>query len=68
VERRDVAAATSKAAYHEWFGELFASFARAMDNGVRAEAIADIRKVATVLELAYTAARTGSMQRFPEDA
>jgi predicted dehydrogenase len=68
VERRDVAAATSKAAYHEWFADLFASFARAMDNGVRAEAIVDIRKVATVLELAYTAARTGSMQRFPEDA
>jgi len=35
---------------------------------VRAEAIADIRKVATVLELAYTAARTGCIQRFPEDA
>jgi predicted dehydrogenase len=68
VERRDVAAATSKAAYHEWFAELFASFARAMDDGVRAEAIADIRKVATVLELAYTAARTGCKQRFPEDA
>ena len=68
VERRDVGAATSKAAYHEWFAELFQSFARAMDHGVRAEAIADIRKVATVLELAYTAARTGCAQCFPEDA
>jgi len=68
VERRDVGAATSKAAYHEWFAELFTSFARAMDDGVRAEAIGDIRKVATVLELAYTAARTGCRQRFPEDA
>jgi hypothetical protein len=34
---------------------------------VRVEAIADIRAVATVLELAYTAARTGCMQRIPED-
>jgi len=68
VERRDVAAATSKAAYHEWFAELFGEFARAMDHGVCAEGLADIRKVATVLELAYAAARSGSVQRFPEDA
>lgn len=67
TERRDVGAATSKAAYHEWFAELFATFARAMDDGVRPEATADIRAVATVLELAYTAARTGCVQRIPED-
>lgn len=67
-ERRDVGAATSKAAYHEWFAELFLSFARAMDEGAAPAASADIRRVATVLELAYASAASGCRQPYPEDA
>jgi predicted dehydrogenase len=67
TERLEVGSATSKAAYGEWFAQLFERFAGAMDRGRDEAALNDIRSVATVLELAYVAARSGRSQVYRED-
>src|SRR5207249_2278514 len=60
VERMDVSAELDKSAYHRWFAELFASFVAALDHGAAPDPyLEDIRRVASVVEHAYEAARTG---------
>ena len=60
VERLDVSAELDKSAYHRWFAELFASFVAALDHGAAPDPyLEDIRRVASVVEHAYEAARTG---------
>lgn len=52
----DFTAQLDKRAYHAWFAELFAIFADAMDRGEVAGHLADIARVATLLEACYRAA------------
>ena len=60
VERLDVSAELDKSAYHRWFAELFASFVAAPDHCAAPDPyLEDIRRVASVVEHAYEAARTG---------
>ncbi|HEY6209913.1 MAG TPA: Gfo/Idh/MocA family oxidoreductase [Gemmatimonadales bacterium] len=60
VERLDVSAELDKSAYQRWFAGLFASFVAALDHGAaRDPYLEDIRRVASVVEHAYEAARTG---------
>jgi predicted dehydrogenase len=71
VERHDFAAELDKSAYHRWFAGLFESFVAALDRGAAAAAappLADIRRVASVVEHAYEAARTGCKVAIPDDA
>lgn len=56
----DYAAQLDKTSYPGWFAGLFATFADALDRGAAPEALADIKRVARVLEAAYTSARTGA--------
>jgi predicted dehydrogenase len=72
VERRDCSAELEKSAYHRWFARLFETFVAALDRGDPAAAaaphLADIRRVASVVEHAYEAARTGCKIAIPDDA
>lgn len=52
-----------KRSYAGWFTALFSTFADAMDRGEADEALADITRVAAVLEAAYESARSGSTVR-----
>ena len=61
-ERVDFSQQLQKAAYPGWFGRLFAEFVDALDQGGADAALHDIAQVATVLNLAYTAAETGCRQ------
>jgi len=62
TERVDFSEQLQKAAYPVWFGRLFAEFVDALDMGGADAALHDIARVATVLDLAYTAAATGCRQ------
>jgi len=63
VERYDYSAELEKSAYRRWFAGLFEAFVAALDVGEPRVAatpyLDDIRRVATVMEHAYEAARTG---------
>lgn len=62
-ERLDFSAQLEKSAYHRWFACLFETFVAALDAGdptrAAAPSLADIRGVASLLEDAYDAARSG---------
>ncbi|HZI21004.1 MAG TPA: Gfo/Idh/MocA family oxidoreductase [Gemmatimonadales bacterium] len=72
VERHDFSAELEKTAYHRWFACLFEAFVAALDRGDATTAgrpfLEDIRRVAGVVEDAYTAARTGRTVAIPDDA
>ncbi|HYK82362.1 MAG TPA: Gfo/Idh/MocA family oxidoreductase [Gemmatimonadales bacterium] len=72
IERHDCSAELEKTAYHRWFAGLFEAFVAALDRGDPAAAaaphLADIRRVASVVEHAYEAARTGCKVAIPDDA
>ena len=72
VERHDYSVELEKSAYHRWFARLFESFVAALDRDDPAAAaaphLADIRRVAAVVEHAYQAAHTGSKVAIPDDA
>jgi predicted dehydrogenase len=60
VERLDFSAELDKSAYRRWFAGLFESFVAALDHRVAPDPyLEDIRRVASVVEHAYEAARTG---------
>ena len=54
----DYSAQLDKRSYAGWFAGLFGAFADAMDRGEADEALADITRVAAVLEAAYESARS----------
>src|SRR5438046_4228435 len=72
LERYDYSAELDKSAYHRWFARLFESFVAALDRDDPAAAaaphLADIWRVAAVVEHAYQAAHTGSKVAIPDDA
>ena len=72
VERQDCSAELEKAAYHRWFASLFEAFVAALDRRDAAAAaaplLADIHRVACVVEHAYEAARTGCKVAIPGGA
>jgi predicted dehydrogenase len=71
VERHDYAAELEKSAYQRWFAGLFEAFVAALDQqsaDTAARHLADIRRVACVVEHAYEAARTGREVAIPGDA
>lgn len=72
VERHDVSAELEKTAYHRWFAGLFEAFVVALDRGEPGSAarpfLEDIGRVASVVEQAYAAARTGSTVTIPGGA
>ena len=55
----DYSAQLDKRSYAGWFAGLFTAFAEAMDRGEANGALADITRVAVVLEAAYESARSG---------
>jgi predicted dehydrogenase len=59
VESVDLSKQADKRSYVEWFGELFASFADAIDQQDGQRHLEDITSVAAVLEAAYGSAATG---------
>jgi predicted dehydrogenase len=59
VETHDFSAQLDKRSYAGWFAALFGTFAEALDRGDAATPMADLTRVATVLEAAYTSARSG---------
>jgi predicted dehydrogenase len=69
VERHDVSAEIEKTAYHRWFSGLFETFVAALDRGEPGLAarpfLDDIGRVASVVEHAYAAARSGSTVAIP---
>ena len=67
VERLDFSAELDKSAYRRWFAGLFESFVAALDHGAAPDPyLEDIRRVATVVEHAYEAARTGCKVAIPD--
>jgi predicted dehydrogenase len=61
----DMTAELDKRTYPAWFAALFRSFADALDVGGTAEGpLADIERVASVLDAAYRAAETGARVPF----
>jgi predicted dehydrogenase len=68
TEHLDVTAQLDKAAYPGWFARLFVEFAAALDDGAAPRALQDIHNVASVLESAYAAARSGRRVVFPDAA
>jgi predicted dehydrogenase len=72
VERLDFSVELEKTAYHRWFACLFETFVAALDRGdPRAAAgpfLEDIRRVASVVEHAYAAARSGTTVPIPVGA
>ena len=72
LERQDCSTELDKAAYHRWFASLFEAFVAALDRRDPAAAaapyLADIHRVACVVEHAYEAARTGCKVAIPDDA
>ena len=72
VERHDVSAELEKTAYHRWFAGLFEAFVAALDRGEPGLAarpfLEDIGRVASVVEQAYAAARSGSTVAIPGGA
>src|SRR5437016_4864169 len=72
VERLDYSAELEKTAYHRWFAGLFEGFVAALDRSDPGAAagpfLEDIRRVASVVEHAYVAARNGATVAIPDDA
>ena len=72
VERLDYSAELEKTAYHRWFAGLFEGFVAALDRSDPSAAagpfLEDIRRVASVVEHAYIAARNGATVAIPDDA
>ncbi len=72
VERLDYSAELEKTAYHRWFAVLFEGFVAALDRGDPGAAagpfLEDIRRVASVVEHAYVAARNGTTVAIADDA
>src|SRR5213594_1539148 len=72
VERLDYSAELEKTAYHRWFAGLFEGFVAALDRSDPGAAagpfLEDIRRVASVVEHAYIAARNGATVAIPDDA
>jgi predicted dehydrogenase len=72
VERLDCSAELEKTAYHRWFAGLFEGFVAALDCGDPGAAagpfLEDIRRVASVVEHAYVAARNGTTVAIPGGA
>jgi predicted dehydrogenase len=66
TESIDLTAQSSKTSYVGWFGDLFTDFTRALDAGDGERYLADVARVAAVLEAAYRSAATGSAQRVQE--
>lgn len=68
VERLDFAAELEKAAYQRWFACLFETFIAALDAGdAGTRFLDDIGGVASVVEHAYAAARSGATVAIPGD-
>ena len=66
VERLDFAAELDKTAYHRWFACLFETFVAALDAGdVGTRFLDDVGRVASVVEHAYAAARSGATVAIP---
>jgi len=59
-ERVDFTAALDKAAYKDWFAQLFGAFADAVERGDAEPWLREIGAVADVLERAYAAAEAGA--------
>jgi predicted dehydrogenase len=59
----DYTAQLDKRSYAGWFTSLFRTFADSMDRHSADDALADIVRVAAVLEAAYASARTGCVVR-----
>jgi predicted dehydrogenase len=72
VERLDYSAELEKTAYHRWFVGLFESFVTALDRGDPGASagpfLEDIGRVASVVEHAYAAARSGATVAIPGGA
>jgi len=72
VERLDYSAELEKTAYHRWFTGLFEGFVAALDRDDPGAAagpfLEDIRRVASVVEHAYVAARNGTTVAIPDGA
>jgi predicted dehydrogenase len=72
TERLDCSAELEKTAYHRWFVGLFETFVAALDRGdpgpVTRPFLEDIARVASVVEHAYAAARSGSRVAIPGGA
>jgi predicted dehydrogenase len=72
TERLDCSAELEKTAYHRWFAGLFEAFVAALDRGdpgpVARPFLEDIARVASVVEHAYAAARSGSTVVIPSGA
>src|SRR5438309_109188 len=72
VERLDYSAELEKTAYHRWFAGLFEGFVAALDRSDPGAAagpfLEDIRRVASVVEHAYIAARNGATVAISDDA
>jgi len=67
VERLDFAAELEKTAYHRWFACLFETFVATLDAGdAGARFLDDIGRVASVVEHAYAAARSGATVAIPD--
>jgi len=67
VERLDFAAELEKTAYHRWFACLFEAFVAALDAGdAGVRFLDDISRVASVVEHAYAAARSGATVAIPD--
>ena len=66
VERLDFAAELDKTAYHRWFACLFETFVAALDAGdAGTRFLDDVGRVASVVEHAYAAARSGATVAIP---
>jgi predicted dehydrogenase len=59
VETHDFTVQLDKQSYAGWFAALFGTFADAIDRGAAPEALADVERVAAVLEAAFAAAASG---------
>jgi predicted dehydrogenase len=59
-ESHDFTVQLDKRSYSSWFAALFSAFADSMDRGTDPATLDDIARVASVLEAAYAAARSGS--------
>ena len=67
VERLDFAAELEKTAYHRWFACLFETFVATLDSGdAGTRFLDDIGRVASVVEHAYAAARSGATVAIPD--
>src|SRR6266516_871283 len=67
VERLDFAAELEKTAYQRWFACLFETFVAALDAGdAGTRFLDDIGRVASVVEHAYAAARSGATVAIPD--